>query len=112
MPSETGFQDLGKHTPHRVLINTASDSLDAVAAVAGKSIRVIALSLSVASAAEVQFNSDTTEIGRTKFKSADPAIVWPRNSDGWLQTTPGEKFNITNTTGAMEMQGVLIYVLI
>lgn len=101
----TALNDLGPRTPKRFMINSSSASIDAIAAVVpnaagspdtqNRALRITALTLSVSGAGTVIFKSGSTEIGRLTFAGAG-IVVLNFNYDGWLQTAPGEKFNIGN----------------
>jgi hypothetical protein len=105
----TGFADIGQRQPKRVAINSSAASLDLVAAVSGKRIRLIALVLATSGAGTVVFNSASTEQGRVTFKAADPSLVLPNNPDGWIETAAGEKLNIGNA-GTLTITGFAVYV--
>lgn len=98
MTTETGFGDLGPHVPKRATFS-GSGATDIVAAVSGKAIRVISMVVSNSIAGTLAFKSASTDIGSIVCKTADPTVVLPRNSDGWLQTVVGEKLAVTPSAG-------------
>ncbi len=80
-----------------------------VAAVPGKSIRVISLMFTVAAAVNIEFNSGTTQItGLMEF--ADSGGLTHENDNGIFWTIKGEALNL-DQDAAIQISGVLTYVL-
>ena len=89
---------------------TSAGSLEAIAAVAGKKIRILALcifSYSAGSAPSITFLSATTQLSGEIDSSQAISIVLPYNPAGWMETAEGEAFKITSAHGAVN--GMLVY---
>jgi hypothetical protein len=95
--------------PKRVPVTASSGDNTLVAAVAGKSIRVLALTLTNATAATLRLESGAGGTALTGQMSvgADSGFVLNYNPDGWCETAPGEPLNLEATAAAA---GVLVYV--
>ncbi len=109
MASTTGFANLSSKTPKRTDVNSSSASIDQIAAVTGKSIRVIAGVIHASGAGALVFNSASTAKGRYTFSAELLTLTLPYNPDGWFETVAGEKFNIDNAA-TLALTGFLTYV--
>lgn len=76
-------------------VNTSAlGSTAVVAAIAGKSIRVVSAAIVTTLANNVKFLSASTDISATWPLGANGGIVLPYNDHGWVQTAEGEALNI------------------
>lgn len=89
-------------------ISGNTDGFTVVAAVTGKWIRVIAISLSISAAGTVTLKSDTTVLGTIVAKTADPTYV-AKADEGLVQTAAGEALKIGNAT-TLTVSGYVTYV--
>lgn len=108
MAMSTGHQDLGANIQVKRAKFTGTGSTDIVAAVTGKSIRVLSVTVSLSGAGNIVFYSASTDIGTLVLKAADPTVVLGWNPDGWFQTVAGEKF--AATPSANTMTGFIQYI--
>lgn len=85
----------------------------ALAAVTGRRIRVLSLSLSAASAVNAKFTSSTTSDLTKLFymTSGELNVVLPHNPFGWFQTVAGELLGL-NLSGSVSVALQITYVLI
>ena len=94
----------------RAAISDADGTADIVAAVTGKSIRVLALAVTIITAngtLKWQCGASTDLTGAMPF-GASAGMVLPYNPVGWFQTVQGEKLNsVGATTGAIA--GLVVY---
>ena len=111
MTTSTGYSDISPKAALRATITGSASSIDLIAAVSGKSIRVLSMVLKVSGAGTFLFNSQATEIGRIIATSAEPAVVLNWNPDGWLQTAVGEKLNLGNA-GSLTVSGFVTYLVL
>lgn len=89
--------------------NVAGDNT-VLAAVPGKRLRVISLSMTVTTAGTVKFESGTADGFITEAMHLEAGIPWtlPPNYDGWFQTVAGELLNMI-LSGTLAASGVLTY---
>ncbi len=89
-----------------------SASGDLVAAVTGKKIRVLSLSLRLATAQTLKFQSggstDLTGV-MTTAPATGAALDWPFNVGGWIETVAGEKLNLVEGS-SVQASGCLSYI--
>jgi hypothetical protein len=90
----------------RVKVNTAA-SADLIAAVTGKSLRIIALALyGAASFTTLDLQDSGTSLTGVMTGAL---FVWPWNPHGWIQTTSGNKLNAV-LGAAFQLSGVIDYI--
>jgi len=89
-------------------ISGNTDGFTAVAAVTGKRIRVIAISLSASGAGTITLKSNTTVLGTIVYKTADPTYV-AKADEGLVQTAAGEGLKIGNAS-TLTVSGYVTYV--
>lgn len=106
----SGLGNLSPKTTYRVAINSSSDPVALIAAVPGNKIRITSMCIEASGAGTIDFESNTTVLGRMTFKTADPAAVLGYNPDGWFETATGEAFNIDNDS-TLTLVGFATYVL-
>jgi hypothetical protein len=89
---------------------SASSSADLVAAITAAKIRVVALFLTVTTAAgTVKFQSGaTTDLTGTITLGAGAPLVLPFNEAGWFETAAGAKLNFV-LSSAGQVSGALVY---
>jgi len=73
---------------------SALGSTAVIAAVTGRSIRIVAAAIITTLANEVKFLSAATAISATWPLGANGGLVLPYNDHGWVQTAAGEALNI------------------
>ena len=86
------------------LTGNSSGANDLIALTASRKIRVLALSISVASAVNVKFTSGTgpTDItGLFYLTTGELNINLPFNPFGWFQTAAGEKLGMDLSSGVV-----------
>lgn len=95
----------------RAVINTAAGgTVEIVAAVSGKRIKVYAIFFTLASATTVNIKSASTTLTGDMTLSSfslDP-MMFGKNMFPWLQTAAGEALNFT-FGGAVQCSGVVYY---
>lgn len=81
-----------------------------VAAVSGKKIRVLALSLVAAGAVTARFESGAggTALTGQMSMAANGVLVLPLNEAGWFETAAGSLLNL-ELGGAVSVDGCLVY---
>ena len=84
---------------NRTIVSTfvnasALGSTAVIAAVTGRSIRIVAAAIITTLANEVKFLSASTAISATWPLGANGGLVLPYNDHGWVQTAEGEALNI------------------
>jgi len=90
---------------------SASGDTTLVAAVAGKKIRVLALTVISTAANSVHFRSLATPITATFPLAANGGVVLPVNELGWFETAVGEALVVNmSTITAAGMQ--IVYVMV
>lgn len=96
-------------------VSPASSGANTVlAAVTGRKIRILSLSLSAASAVNVKFQSASGGTDITKLfylTSGDLNVVLPHNPFGWFQTVAGELL-CADLSGGVSVAMQITYVLI
>ena len=95
-----------------VSVSSSGDNT-AIAAVTSRRIRVLAVSISAASAVNAKFTSSTTSDLTKLFylTSGDLNVVLPYNPFGWFQTVAGELLGLNLSSGvsvALQITYVLI----
>ena len=108
MVMSTGHHDLGGNVTVKRATFTGNSATDIVAAVTGKRIRVLSVTVSLSGAGTITFFSNSTAVGALVLKAADPTVVMGCNPDGWFQTAAGEKF--AATPSANTMTGFIHYI--
>ena len=90
----------------RVKVDVAASG-DLIAAVTGKSIRVIAVAVYYASSTTLKLQSGAS----TDLTGAmtGTSFVWPWNPGGWLQTASGEKLNAVMGS-SVQLSGTIDYI--
>jgi len=90
--------------------NTNGDN-ELVALVAGKKIRVLAMSVIAAGAVDFRLESNAGGTALTGVMSlpANGGFVWNHNPIGWCETAAGEKLNM-ELGGEVQVSGLLTYV--
>ena len=112
MPADSGFVELAGRGPLRFAINSSSGTIDVQApSSATKSIRIIALCLSVSAVGALTFQSNTTVLGNYTWGTGvtDLGLTLNRNADGWFQCVAGQDFKIGNA-GSLTVTGFGVYV--
>lgn len=94
----------------RVSVSMTNDA-DLVAAVAGKAIRILAGSLSIATTGTITFKSGSTALSGAITLTAGNQLLIPYTPVGAFQTVIGESFNVDNS-GSAQISGWLVYQLI
>lgn len=95
-------------TPVSVQISTSATNNQAVAAITGKKIRVIAATLSFSGTVNAKFQSGSggTDISPFYYGVATTQVVLPFNPTGWFDTAVGAVLNVN--CSAVTPVGVLI----
>lgn len=91
-------------------IATSSGDTTLVAAVTGKRIRLLALCLTVGTAANIRFESGTggTALSGVIELLADTPLVLPFSESGWLETAAATLLNLEQS-GVVAISGMLVY---
>lgn len=101
MVMSTGHHDLGGNVVVKRAKFSGTGATNIVAAVTGKRIRVLSITVSLSGAGNIVFYSHETEVGTLVLKTADPTFTTGWNPDGVFQTAAGEKFAATPSAGTM-----------
>lgn len=89
-------------------LNVAASG-DLITAVAGKRIRVVGLSMAVATTVTVKFQSGaSTDLTGAITVLAGSAHVWPADLTGLIQTAVGEKLNVV-LGASIQVSGYIKY---
>lgn len=99
-------------SPLRSAISAATSGNNTiVAAVAGKKIRVLAMSLSFSGTVNAKFQSGASGTDKTGlfYGVANTQVVLPYNKLGWFETAAGALLNL-NLSGAVAVGGVIDYI--
>ena len=94
-----------------------SGNNEIVAAVAGKTIRVLSLFILAGAAGDIYFtsaNSGTVIFGGSTNKiklAANGGFMLPRNIDGWMETTTANQALVMNASSTGPFSGGLTYIL-
>lgn len=99
---------------HAVIDHAASGNNTAVAAVAGKRIRVLGFFLVAAGSVNARFESDadgTALTGQMTLTAGDPVVASGFNPLGWFETAAGELLNL-ELSAAVSVDGAITYVLV
>lgn len=91
--------------------DSASGDTTLVAAVAGRKIRVVALTAVTTLANSVHFRSNATPITATFPLAANGGVVLPVNELGWFETAIGEALAV-NMTVATATGLQIVYVMV
>lgn len=83
------------------LDTSSSGSNEVVAAVPGKSINVLSVSVITKVANDVKFLSGATQISATMPLATNGGYVLAHNPYGWFNTAVGEALNISSATASM-----------
>lgn len=97
--------------PKKAVISGATGGNNTlVAAVSGKKIRVLAMSVSAAAAVTLTLQSGAggTALSGAMTMATGIPIVWPYNEKGWVETAAGSLLNMA-LGGAVQVSGVLLY---
>ncbi len=89
--------------------DATSGQSELVAAVSGKSIRVLGYVLTGASACSAKFQSASTDLTGPLFLGA-PVVV-PNDNSGWIETVAGEALNLF-TSANVQVSGHINYQLV
>lgn len=94
----------------RAVISTATGDTTLVAAVAGKTLRVLAVVIVPASAVTIRFESGTGGTALTGQMSiaANALFTLPFNPAGWCETAAAALLNLEQS-GTVALAGVLLY---
>lgn len=99
-------------TVSRAYVNaSASGSTLALAAVTGKSIRVLSVVAVATSDVTIKFLSGATPISADFPISSRGGFSMPRNVDGWFQTVSGDALNV-NLSAAIATGVIFTYALV
>jgi hypothetical protein len=92
---------------------SASGVTNILAAVASKSIRVLAVQLVANAAVNIKWQSHVTPTDLTglAYLAANGGYVLPYNTAGWFQTIAGEALDI-NLSAAVAVGGSIVYVTV
>jgi hypothetical protein len=95
------------------IVASSSGVTNIIAAVGGKRIRVLALSLVANAAVNVKFQSHVTpsDLSGLYYLAANGGFILPYNPIGWFQTVSGEALDI-NLSAAVACGGNLVYVTV
>ncbi len=97
--------------PIRAVINVAgSGDNTLVAAVTGRTIRVLSVVLVPAAAVTVRFESDAdgSPLSGEMPLAANAVFVLPHNQLGWFETVVAELLNL-ELSGAVAVDGILVF---
>lgn len=89
-------------------LTLSASNAEAIAAVTGKKIRVLALDASIVTAAGVTVRSASDAISGIRAFGANGQWTLPFNEAGWFETARGEALNFIASTGT-DLDGVILY---
>jgi hypothetical protein len=85
----------------KINVAASATATSVVAAVTGKKIRVIAVSMVAGgTATNVTFNTATTALSPLYALGINGVVVLPYNPAGWFETVAGDALTVTTGTGA------------
>lgn len=96
---------------YAVIDHASSGNNTLVAAVTGKKIRVLALSMVSAGTVTARLESaaDGTAMSGQMTMAVNTTVTWPFNPAGWCETVVSELLNLELSTG-VSVDGTLVYV--